>query len=517
MAHHCESTSLVISNSKIAIIGAGFSGIAAAKQLCHHNPIVFEASDSIGGVWKSCAYNSTKLQSTRKNYEFAEFPWPNRDDPTLPSKLDVLDYLESYAKHFDVLKFIKFNSKVVELRFFGCSETTELFGNAGYYWNRPLLGQPVWEIAVQTNDSNCLKWYAFEFVVVCIGQYGDIPKIPKFLNNKGPEIFEGKGKVLHTIDYCKLNKDAASQLLKGKKVVVVGYKKSAIDLVVECAQANQGDEGQPCTMVVRTPHWVAPHHWLFGLLFFIFYTTRSSELLRKRPNQTVFRTLLCYLLSPVRRGVSKFMESFLLWKLPLNKYGLKPDHRFEEDIASCMLATVPEDFFAEANKGNIVFKRAAEWWFWKEGIEFTDKTKMKADVVILATGYDGMKKLKTILPEPFCSMIEYPYGMMALYRHTIHPLIPKMAFVGYIESVSNVGASELRSIWLARLIDEKFKLPSAENMVEKTLREMEFMRKTIRFYQRPCISTFEINETDQICEEMRWLSKASRQDYSQKN
>jgi cation diffusion facilitator CzcD-associated flavoprotein CzcO len=30
------------------------------------------------------------------------------------------------------------------------------------------------------------------------------------------------------------------KLMKGKKVVVVGYKKSAIDLALECAQANQG-------------------------------------------------------------------------------------------------------------------------------------------------------------------------------------------------------------------------------------------------------------------------------------
>jgi cation diffusion facilitator CzcD-associated flavoprotein CzcO len=74
--------------------------------------------------------------------------------------------------------------------------------------------------------------------VVCIGKYGDIPKIPEFPRNKGPEIFQGK--VLHSIDYCKLDKEAASQLLKGKKVAVIGFKKSAIDLALECAEENQG-------------------------------------------------------------------------------------------------------------------------------------------------------------------------------------------------------------------------------------------------------------------------------------
>lgn len=83
-----------------------------------------------------------------------------------------------------------------------------------------------------------MKWYSFEFLVICTGKYGDVPAIPNFPQNKGPEVF--KGKVLHTIDYCKLDEDESTRLLKGKKVVVFGYKKSAIDLAVECAEANQG-------------------------------------------------------------------------------------------------------------------------------------------------------------------------------------------------------------------------------------------------------------------------------------
>lgn len=74
--------------------------------------------------------------------------------------------------------------------------------------------------------------------MICTGKYGDIPAIPKFRRNEGPEIF--RGKVLHTLDYCKLNEEESTELLKDKKVVVLGYKKSAIDLAVECAQANQG-------------------------------------------------------------------------------------------------------------------------------------------------------------------------------------------------------------------------------------------------------------------------------------
>lgn len=103
--------------------------------------------------------------------------------------------------------------------------------------------------------------------------------------------------------------------------------------------------------------------------------------------------------------------------MPLEKYGLKPDHSFEEDYASCQMAIMPENFFPEADKGKIVFKRStSKWWFSADGIEFDDNTKIKADVVVLATGYDGKKKLKSILPEPFRSLLECPSGIIPLYR-----------------------------------------------------------------------------------------------------
>lgn len=83
-----------------------------------------------------------------------------------------------------------------------------------------------------------MQLYKFEFVVMCTGKYGDVARMPVFPPGKGPEVF--KGKVMHSLDYCKLNEQETVELMRGKKVVVVGYKKSAIDLALECAEANQG-------------------------------------------------------------------------------------------------------------------------------------------------------------------------------------------------------------------------------------------------------------------------------------
>ena len=85
-------------------------------------------------------------------------------------------------------------------------------------------------------------------------------------------------------------------------------------------------------------------------------------------------------------------------------------------------------------------------------------------------------------------------------------MIPNMAFIGYIESVSNLQTAELRCKWLARLVDDQFKLPTVENMLGRIEKEVEVMKRTTRFYKRQCISTYIINHNDELCEEMGWNS-----------
>lgn len=129
--------------SKIGIIGGGISGLAAAKELAQFHPVVLEATDSIGGVWKHCSFRTTRLQTPRCDYEFSDFPWPLRDNASFPSHTEILEYLNSYATHFDLFKFVKFNSRVVEIRL---------------ATDQPDQSEkPVWEVAVQTNGSNDIQ------------------------------------------------------------------------------------------------------------------------------------------------------------------------------------------------------------------------------------------------------------------------------------------------------------------------------------------------------------------------
>lgn len=144
----------------MAIIGAGISGLAAAKQLARYHPVVFEASDSIGGVWKHCSYRSTRLQTPRCDFEFSDYPWPERDNSTFPTYAEILEYLNGYVVQFKLLNFIRFNTKVVEVRFIGEPEkagSDGMWGTNGH----PLEGRPVWEVAVKTDGSDAVQVIIF--------------------------------------------------------------------------------------------------------------------------------------------------------------------------------------------------------------------------------------------------------------------------------------------------------------------------------------------------------------------
>src|SRR5262245_34932862 len=103
---------------KFCIIGAGSSGLAAAKNfLAAGIPFdCLEREDDLGGNWNfgkphSSVYASTHLISSKPLTEYTDFPMPE-EWPEYPSHEQALEYFRSYARHFGLYEHIQFKTAV---------------------------------------------------------------------------------------------------------------------------------------------------------------------------------------------------------------------------------------------------------------------------------------------------------------------------------------------------------------------------------------------------------------------
>ncbi|CAN6442301.1 unnamed protein product [Victoria cruziana] len=288
---------------KIAIIGAGLSGLIACKYVKEKGftPVVFEMKDDVGGVWLK-TLDSTLTQTYRLAFQFSDFPWPAAVTGDFPTQGEFLGYVRPYAAHFQLLRYIQFNSKVVGMDFVeDLDPSTDRFGNGavasmGGAWSAEAFNsRGKWHVSVSSSKEECSQVHIVDFVMVCTGRYGDIPNVPDFEVGKGPEMF--KGKVVHAMDFYSMDHKQAEDLVSGKKITVVGFQKTAADIAVKCADIN-GSE-LPCTLIFREPRWHLPHTlgWSMALAFLL--GTRFSELMEHKPGESFLLALLATLLSPL--------------------------------------------------------------------------------------------------------------------------------------------------------------------------------------------------------------------------
>ncbi|KAI9117566.1 hypothetical protein K1719_011732 [Acacia pycnantha] len=451
---------------RVGIIGAGTSGLLACKYLVEKGfqPVVFEAEDGVGGLWRH-TIESTKLQNNRETYRFSDFPWDSSVKEENPSNLQVFQYLDSYAKNFGILSYIRFNSKVIDIDYVG--EVTEeitqfwdLWGGTG----KPFGSKGKWHLQVQDTETLSTEVCEVEFVVLCIGKYSGLPKMPEFPAGEGPEVF--KGQVMHSMEFSSMANEEAAELIKSKRVTVIGSQKSAYDIVAECTSAN--GTKKPCTMVQRTAHWFLPNFNIWGINFAFLYLSRFFELLIHKPGESFFLSLVATLFSPLIWAISKFVELNLRWRLPLDKFGMVPNHSFLQEFSSCQIAILPENFYDKVEEGSIIIKRSHGFIrFCKEGLIIDGESKpFETDLVIFATGFKCDQKLRNIFKSPVFQNLIPPSttSSVPLYRQIIHARIPQVAIIGFAEGLSNLFGFEMRCKWLASFLDGNIELPSVREM-----------------------------------------------------
>ena len=105
---------------RTAVIGAGATGLVSARWLAQAglDPVVFERSNGIGGLWRpdtGLAYPSLRTNTSKQKSAFSDLPF---DDalPDHPFRNDVQAYLERYADVTGVRSRISFGHDVRAVR-----------------------------------------------------------------------------------------------------------------------------------------------------------------------------------------------------------------------------------------------------------------------------------------------------------------------------------------------------------------------------------------------------------------
>lgn len=194
---------------KIGIVGAGLSGLATIKELVEagHEVLCFEKNSDIGGVFSEHGtYDSVELTVSNYFMAYSDF-MPYDESVKFWTRKEYKEYLDRYVEHFDLLKHIRFNCTVNDIR----------ESEGGYI------------IEGQSGENEQFS-ESFSHLAICSGQFQK-PNVPEI-----PGLSTFKGKTLHSSQYINA-KDC--DYLHGKKVLCIGAGESGADVVTEIAEVAE--------------------------------------------------------------------------------------------------------------------------------------------------------------------------------------------------------------------------------------------------------------------------------------
>ncbi|MBB2743035.1 UNVERIFIED_ORG: 4-hydroxyacetophenone monooxygenase [Microbispora rosea subsp. rosea] len=206
---------------RVAVIGAGLSGLVAAQRLRQAGVevVVFDKNPDIGGTWYENTYPGCRLDTHNYaySYSFAQKPdWPCY----FSSRESIQAYLAKFAEDAGLAPHLRLSTHVVALGF------QEPDAN--------------WRVRYRTGDG-AEAVEVFDAVVSAVGQLNQ-PLIPRF---EGQELF--RGETWHT---ARWRHDVD---LAGLRVGVIGTGASGFQVVPAIAE-----QVEHLTVFQRNPPWTLP-------------------------------------------------------------------------------------------------------------------------------------------------------------------------------------------------------------------------------------------------------------------
>ena len=433
--------------TRIAVIGAGISGLAAANILRKNGfvPVVFEKHEEIGGVWAT-AYPEVHLQNIYPQYHLSDFDWSFKPD-LHPTGQQIMRYLNEAVQHLKL--DIRLKHEVLEMK-----EETD-----------------GWLIRYKNTDG--IHEEPFAYVILAAGQYTDGKNVPQFLDQG-----QFRGKIITERDITSLD------VFNGKRVVIVGYGKSALDMATLAAERSA-----EVHHVFRTPSWLIPE-WILGAHFtYALFTRFGNIMMTSWAQPTAMERFLHNKLRFVVSSFWDFIQSIVLFQLRRTGKGkdraaqerlktLIPQHKILLDFRSSG-ALGPENYYPLVAEGKILPYHSEIECFSHETVQLKNGMVIPCDVVVLSTGY--LTPAFPFLPEKYRSILEAENDGPQLYRHLIHPHVSRLAFAGFNHGYMHVPTVEVGTQWLCAHLRGELELPATKEMERSIEKVRSWKREHIKF------------------------------------
>jgi cyclohexanone monooxygenase len=347
-ASQLEPWALANRPPRIAIIGAGMSGIAAVVKLRkagYTDLTVYEKADRVGGTWRENTYPGLSCDVPSRWYSFSfalTSEWTHR----FSYGPEIQAYMEKVAEDFGVTDVVRFDTAVTEL----------------------VYEAPFWRLTTAAGEQQI-----YDVVISATGilHHPAIPDIEGLEDFAGASFHSARWD--HSVD------------LNGKRVGVIGTGSTAAQIVGDIAE-SVGE----LHVFQRTPQWMVPMpqktysaRWkrmlkLFPFLKRLAYQYYFRLMVRTFAMATVGDEKMQARISNItRQNLERNVKD------PELRRRLTPDYQ-----AACKRLILCSDFYPAITRDNAHLVTEAIERVTPAGVQTAGGRVHELDVLVLATGFD---------------------------------------------------------------------------------------------------------------------------------
>ena len=337
----------------VLIVGAGLSGIGAAKHLQMHSPqsswCILESRDAIGGTWDLFRYPGIRSDSDMYTLGYSFKPWI--DHKAIADGSTIRQYIQKTADENGITPHIRHGHSVTHAS-----------------WSS---SEACWTLTSNQKNNDQPVVLKARFLYLCCGYYsyknGYQPNFPGQASFKGdwvhPQFWPDK------LNY------------EQKKVVVIGSGATAVTLVPEMAK-----KAAHVTMLQRSPTYVIsrPAEDGFSLTLQKFLPSKLAYQITRAKN--VILGMLSYQLA---RSQPEFVKRYLVKIAGKQLRSDEQAQHFSPDYKPWdqRLCLIPDgDLFKQIRRGHASVVTDTIQTVTENGLQLSSGQFLEADIIVSATG-----------------------------------------------------------------------------------------------------------------------------------